>query len=63
MIGSCWSFRSLAVLAARAAVVVPRHPFEEALPSRPFRFGKGLRSFAGWWWFATTDRLAVTRHD
>ena len=21
---------------------------------RPFRFEKGLRSFAGWWWFATT---------
>ena len=28
--------------------------FEEALPARPFRFGKGLRSFAGWWYFATT---------
>jgi hypothetical protein len=28
--------------------------FEEALPARPFRFGKGLQSFAGWWWFATT---------
>lgn len=28
--------------------------FEEALPSRPFRFEKGLRSFAGWWYFATT---------
>jgi hypothetical protein len=29
--------------------------FEEALPARPFRFGKGLQSFAGWWYFATTD--------
>jgi hypothetical protein len=28
--------------------------FEDALPARPFRFGKGLRSFAGWWYFATT---------
>lgn len=28
--------------------------FEEALPARPFRFGKGLKSFAGWWYFATT---------
>jgi hypothetical protein len=28
--------------------------FEEALPVRLFRFGKGLRSFAGWWYFATT---------
>jgi hypothetical protein len=28
--------------------------FEEALPVRPFRFEKGLRSFAGWWYFATT---------
>ena len=28
--------------------------FEDALPVRPFRFGKGLRSFAGWWYFATT---------
>ncbi len=27
--------------------------FEEAVPARPFRFGKGLRSFAGWWYFAT----------
>jgi hypothetical protein len=27
--------------------------FEEALPARPFRFEKGLRSFAGWWYFAT----------
>jgi hypothetical protein len=24
------------------------------LPARPFRFGKGLQSFAGWWYFATT---------
>ena len=29
--------------------------FEEALPVRPFRFEKGLRSFAGWWYFATTS--------
>lgn len=28
--------------------------FEEALPVRLFRFEKGLRSFAGWWYFATT---------
>ena len=28
--------------------------FEEALPARPFRFEKGLQSFAGWWYFATT---------
>ena len=28
--------------------------FEESLPARPFRFEKGLRSFAGWWYFATT---------
>lgn len=28
--------------------------FEEALTARPFRFEKGLRSFAGWWYFATT---------
>jgi hypothetical protein len=28
--------------------------FEEALPARPFRFEKGLGSFAGWWYFATT---------
>jgi hypothetical protein len=28
--------------------------FEEALPARPFRFGKGLKNFAGWWYFATT---------
>ena len=28
--------------------------FEEALPVRPFRFERGLRSFAGWWYFATT---------
>ena len=31
-----------------------RARFEEALPVRPFRFEKGLRSFAGWWYFATT---------
>lgn len=29
--------------------------FEEAVPVRPFRFEKGLRSFAGWWYFATTE--------
>ena len=29
--------------------------FEEVLPARPFRFEKGLRSFAGWWYFATTE--------
>jgi hypothetical protein len=28
--------------------------FEDAMPVRPFRFEKGLRSFAGWWYFATT---------
>jgi hypothetical protein len=28
--------------------------FEEVLPVREFRFEKGLRSFAGWWYFATT---------
>jgi len=28
--------------------------FEDALPVRPFRFEKGLRSFEGWWYFATT---------
>lgn len=28
--------------------------FEEALPVRPFRFEKGLRNFAGWWYFAKT---------
>jgi hypothetical protein len=28
--------------------------FEEALPSQPFRFEKGLQSFAGWWYFAMT---------
>jgi len=27
--------------------------FEEALPVRPFRFEKGRRNFAGWWYFAT----------
>jgi hypothetical protein len=27
--------------------------FEDALPVRPFHFEKGLRSFAGWWYFAT----------
>ena len=28
--------------------------FEDVLPVRPFHFEKGLRSFAGWWYFATT---------
>lgn len=28
--------------------------FEDAPPVRPFHFEKGLRSFAGWWYFATT---------
>lgn len=28
--------------------------FEDVPPVRPFRFGKGLRNFAGWWYFATT---------
>jgi len=28
--------------------------FEEAPPVRAFRFEKGLRNFAGWWYFATT---------
>jgi hypothetical protein len=28
--------------------------FEDAEPVRQFHFEKGLRSFAGWWWFATT---------
>jgi hypothetical protein len=28
--------------------------FEDALPVRPFRFEKGLRSFAGWWYFGAT---------
>ena len=28
--------------------------FEDALPVRPFHFEKGLGSFAGWWYFATT---------
>ena len=29
--------------------------FEHALQAREFRFEKGLRNFAGWWYFATTD--------
>ncbi len=29
--------------------------FEDALPVRSFRFEKRLRSFAGWWYFATTS--------
>lgn len=28
--------------------------FEVVPPVRPFRFGKGLRNLAGWWYFATT---------
>jgi hypothetical protein len=28
--------------------------FEDAVPARPFRFEKGLQSFAGWWYFAKT---------
>lgn len=40
-----------AVLAGCAGV-----PLEDALAVRRFRFGKGLRSFAGWWWLATTGR-------
>jgi len=28
--------------------------FEDAFPVRSFRFEKGLRNFAGWWYFATT---------
>ena len=28
--------------------------FEDALQAREFRFEKGLRNFAGWWYFATT---------
>jgi hypothetical protein len=28
--------------------------FEDTLPVRPFHFEKGLRSFAGWWYFATS---------
>lgn len=28
--------------------------FEDALPVRAFHFEKGLRNFAGWWYFATT---------
>ena len=31
--------------------------FEDVLPVRPFRFEKGLRSFAGWWYFATTGLM------
>jgi hypothetical protein len=31
----------------------PGVPFEETLPVRPVRFGKGLRSFAGWWYSVT----------
>src|SRR5216684_5158487 len=28
--------------------------FEDVPPVREFRFQKGLRNFAGWWYFATT---------
>ena len=28
--------------------------FGDVPPVREFRFGKGLRNFAGWWYFATT---------
>jgi hypothetical protein len=28
--------------------------FEDAVPVRPFHFGKGQASFAGWWWMAST---------
>src|SRR5260370_15502741 len=28
--------------------------FEDVPPVREFRFEKGLRNFAGWWYFATT---------
>ena len=30
--------------------------FEDAVPVRPFHFEKGLASFAGWWWMASTGR-------
>ena len=33
--------------------------FEDALPVRRFRFAKGLRSFAGWWYFGR--RTAASR--
>lgn len=29
--------------------------FEDAPQAREFRFEKGLKNFAGWWYFATTD--------
>ena len=55
MNGSCWSFRSLVGAWQREPLSSCRAMrFEEALPARPFRFEKGLRSFAGWWYFATT---------
>jgi hypothetical protein len=31
-------------------------PLENAAAFRGFRFAKGQRSFAGWWWLATTGR-------
>jgi TnsA-like endonuclease N terminal len=31
-------------------------PLEDASAVRGFRFGKGVRSFAGWWWLASTGR-------
>jgi hypothetical protein len=30
--------------------------FEDAAPVRAFRWSKGQRSFAGWWWSSTTGR-------
>ena len=30
--------------------------FEDSVPVRPFCFGKGQASFAGWWWMASTGR-------
>lgn len=30
--------------------------FEDAAPVRAFRWSKGQRNFAGWWWSATTGR-------
>jgi hypothetical protein len=29
---------------------------EDSVPARPFCFGKGRASFAGWWWMASTGR-------
>src|SRR5271170_3398517 len=44
--GGGWRREPLAVCAGER--------FEEAAPVRPFHFEKGLGSFAGWWWAATT---------